>query len=622
MEAIYNIGLAILIGSILSFFTYRTKKLAGIITFVALLVILREVWQVALVVFSSNAPLALPNALFSIPTINAHLTVSIDKLSAIFLILIVGLSTVACLYSIGYMDVYEKENFARFYPMLLLFVGGMMGVVSTKDMFFFLVFWEFMTLTSYILVIFESDKPDVLRAGLKYFIMTHVGTSLLFIAIIVLYNYAGSFKYEDLKLVIGVLSKDNPVLLYIVLSLLFLGFGVKAGMYPLGTWLPDAHPAAPSGISALLSGIMIKLGIYGVIRTFIWIMPVSAHSLWWGVIIATFGVLSVVMGNLSALVQRDYKRLLAYSSIGQIGYILLAIGISVATVRTSPAIATVSFVAALYHTINHTFFKGLLFLNAGSIFYKTGKRDLQDISGLWQVLPSVLFYTLIATFAIIGVPPLSGFASKWLIYQTASFAGLQFPLFILYAILAIFFSIITALYCAKFVSSAFLGPKIPSVSEGDVSFSMRLSQAVLSIFTILLGIVPLFTLDICYSTLSNSSYAAINIPHFEMLFGELRNGVTLSFGAQDVGIFRPLYISGMFLFCLMVVFLISRLGGAPKKIVDIWYCGEKHLTEEVRYKPLFIFRYKYYLRNGSSPLKFILKFRDRKKCINHLTLTA
>jgi len=583
---ILTLALVILTGVILTTLTYKNKKLCGYIAFISVLIINIIILKIVFKVFSSETPLTASFPLFSIPSIGASLLVSVDKLSAIFLALIGLVSLIATLYSIDYMEIYKKESLVRFYPILLLFIGGMLGVVCVFDLFFFFVVWEFMTLASYFLVIYEKEDPVALKAGFKYFLMTHIATALMFIAGLILQSYTGSFSFTAISEAINTVSFSNPVLLHIILALFFIGFATKAGVYPFGVWLPDAHPAAPSGISAILSGIMIKMGIYGILRIFLYILPsTSSHSLIWGEIIATFGVASALIGSFSALIQKDSKRLLAFSSIGQIGYIVLAIGIGISLLKNYPVIATISVIAGLFHMINHALFKSLLFLNAGSILYKTNTRDLNKLGGLWSAMPYTTATAVIASLSISGFPPFNGFVSKWLIYQVSILGGRGMPLYYIFGIIAIFASALTVAYLLKFLSTAFLGdlPEKMEVSLKEVTLNMNIAQYILAFLCILLGLFPLVPLSLIYLSLSGSQLGS-HLLQFSYLFGNGRNGVNVLLNGNPVGIWRPLFMFFIFLICLLLVYLISKSCGSKKRAVPVWYCGEEYPVDIVRYR--------------------------------------
>ena len=577
----------ILLGVILIAVSARSRRLCGAIGVITVAFITGILFYVAYRVFTLG-PRTLPEPIFAIPSLGASLSISVDYLSAFFLALIGLVSFLGTLYSYRYMDIYPTQSVARFYHCLILFIVGMIGVVSVSDMFFFFVFWEFMTLTSYFLVIYEKEDPVVLRAGLKYFIMTHIGTAAMFIGAILLQTEVGSFAFSRLREAMGGMIESNPIQLLFILTLFLLGFGTKAGMYPVGTWLPNAHPAAPSGVSAILSGVMIKMGVYGFLRLFFFLLPFSTYSLAYGIVIAAFGVISLFMGTISALLQHDSKRLLAFHSIGQIGYILLGIGTGLAFLKTNPVLSLVATMAGIYHLVNHACFKGLLFLNAGSILYKTGTRDLNKLGGLYSLMPLTAWVTLIASFSIAGIPPFNGFVSKWLIYQTTIIGGIRWPIFILFGLVAIFISSVTLASFIKFFSASFSGnisKKLEmSLRPGlDVPFSMQLPQTILAVLCLLLGLFPWIPLNFIHTALIGSEYG-VGPPQLADIFGASAFGLTPIIGGVQSGAWLP--ITGLLVFggCLLLAFFLSRAGKPGIRTVPLWNCGEVYETEEVRYR--------------------------------------
>jgi hydrogenase-4 component B len=587
-------------GVILTALSARSRKLCGAIGVFTVAVIAGILFSVAYRVFTAG-PLSLPEPIFTIPSLGASLSVSVDHLGALFLILIGLISFLGTLYSYRYMEIYPRQSLARFYHCLILFVAGMIGVVSVSDMFFFFVFWEFMTLSSYFLVIYEMEDPVSVRAGFKYFIMTHVGTVAMFIGAILLQTQVGSFAFSRLRVAMAGMIEANPVRLSFILALFLLGFGTKAGMYPVGTWLPDAHPAAPSGISAILSGVMIKMGVYGFLRLFFFLLPFSSLSMAYGIVIAAFGALSLFMGTISALMQHDSKRLLAFHSIGQIGYILLSIGTGLAFLQTNPVLSAVATMAGIYHLLNHAVFKGLLFLNAGSILYKTGTRDLNQLGGLYSVMPATAWVTLIASLSIAGMPPFNGFVSKWLIYQATILGGIRSPVFIFFGLLAIFISSVTLASFVKFFSASFggsIGKKLEArLRPGfDVPFSMRYSQYILALLCLLLGVFPSIPLRLIRNILTGSVYGAA-LPQYTDAFGGSTLGLTpVMGGVEGSGVWLPIVGLAVFGVCLLLAFYISRLGKAETRTVPLWNCGEVYEPDEVRY------------RAGSFYLPFVSRF--------------
>jgi len=283
----------------------------------------------------------------------ATLSVSVDPLSALLLLITSIISFCVTLFSIRYIRHYEKEPVLRYYPPLLLLFASIIGVVVVRDMFFFLVFWEIMTLTSWALVVYEQEEGKSFRAGLEYFIATHVATGFIILASILLYSHSAgpSFSFEAFRSSLGGLLDTNPALVHFVLAFFFIGFVTKAGVLPFGFWLPDAYPAAPSGATAVFAGLLEKMGIYGVLRIFCELLPISHYSYIWGEIIAIFGALSIFVGTMSALTQDDSKRLMSFHAIGQVGYMFLGIGAGLYFLPINPALATISLVGGLFHLI-------------------------------------------------------------------------------------------------------------------------------------------------------------------------------------------------------------------------------------------------------------------------------
>jgi len=519
-------------------------------------------------------------ALFSVPGFGASLALRIDHLSALFLIIIVIVGLAASLFSVRYMEHYRRESLVGFYPPLLVFLAAMIAVVGMADLFFFFLFWEVMTLASYALVVFEREKRENLRAGFKYFLMTHAATACMFLAGIILYVRGGSFSFDVLRATLGQLIQENPGLAHLVLALFFLGFATKAGIFPFGDWLPDAHPAAPSGVSALLSGVMIKMGVYGLLRVFLLILPSSYLTTTWGGIIAFFGTLSLFVGSLTALYQGDSKRLLAFHSMGQIGYVLLAIGMGIAFRRINPAISAVALIAGLFHLLNHAQFKSLLFLNAGSILYVTGTRNLNALGGLLRSMPWTAVTALVGGLALAGIPPLNGFASKWLIYQVTILGGLDRPAYVLYALLAFFGSAVTLASVLKFIATTFLGhPSLQARETGDVPWSMRIAQFGLGALCVLMGLFPVPVLRLLYQAIGPS----LAFPAFEALFGGSPWGVTSNLGEGTAATWNPLVMVAALLACLALSALLYRAGAAPVRQTALWYCGEAHRPQEVKF---------------------------------------
>jgi hydrogenase-4 component B len=584
---ILGVLILLLAGAIVSGLLARRRSTCAWVSFAWIAIV--SVWIVVIAVQALTGGARAPGEpLFRIPGLNTALVFGIDPLSAIFLIVIALLAVVSALYSVGYITNphYGRENLVRYYPFFFVFLMGMVGVVVSWDLFAFLVFWEVMTLASYFLVVFETDNPTSLRAGFKYFVMTHIATACLIAAFLVLRLKGGGFGFEQGRGALIALESAKPLLLHGVLLLMFVGFGTKAAIFPLGDWLPDAHPAAPSPISCLLSGVMIKLGVYGLLRVFFWMAP-SAHSYaLWGGIIAFFGAVSLFVGTMEALAQHDAKRLLAFHSMGQMGYIFLGIGIGIAFLRISPALSAAGFIGGLYHLVNHACFKGLLFLNAGSALIRGGTREIDQLGGLAKYMPVTAVTAIIASFAIAGVPPMNGFGSKWLIYQASLFSGLQSPVFLLYGIAALFISAVTLASFVKFLGAIFYGQPSANIvrrSEqglSDVPRTMSVAQILLALPCVLFGVVPWLVVGAAHRAIAAARPGLF--PDYAALFSGRPLGINLNVGEGTTGGWNPLPILIAFAVCFLVPLAIYRGAGSRVREVRPWNCGEEHRPDEIR----------------------------------------
>lgn len=332
----------------------------------------------------------------------------VDALSVFAAAIFLAMGFLVTVYSLKYME--RDTGLSLYYTLLLAMITGMLGVVAAGDFFTLFVFWEFMCIPSYVLVAFRKQQWEPVEAGFKYLVMSSAGSATILYGMSILYGLTGTLNFAQLSVVMT--SAAANVWGYVSLAFILIGFGVKASMFPLHTWLPDAHPAAPSSISALLSGIVIKAGAYGIIRTLFMIFLPSRFS--WQIALAVFAALTMTYGNFAALLQKDIKRLLAYSSIAQMGYILFAI-----STTTSYGLT-----AGLMHTMNHALMKGLLFLCAGAFIYRAGTRNLDELKGIGHKMPLTAVIFTVAALSISGVPPLNGFVSEFMIVYAGVNAGM------------------------------------------------------------------------------------------------------------------------------------------------------------------------------------------------------
>ncbi len=348
----------------------------------------------------------------------ASLRAGIDPLSAIFMIPLLILAAASSLYGTRYFGSHPAGRSHWFYFSLL--VSGMVMVLLARNAVLFILAWEIMSLSSFFLVINDKKNPDAIRAGWTYFVTAHVGTAFLLVLFLQLSASAGSFDFHAWTGIHFSAARADAVFI-----LALIAFGLKAGFIPFHVWLPLAHPAAPSHVSALMSGIMIKMGIYGLMRLLTFIAPF--HS-WWGMLLIALGAISGILGVLFALGQHDIKRLLAYHSVENIGIILLGIGIGMTGVAFgSSTIALFGFAGGLLHVVNHALFKGLLFLGAGAVIRQTGSGEIDRLGGLLKKMPRTGSLFFVGAIAICGLPFFNGFISELFIYVAGISGAVHAP---------------------------------------------------------------------------------------------------------------------------------------------------------------------------------------------------
>lgn len=337
--------------------------------------------------------------------------VVIDPLAAWFILIINFTSVTGAFYGLGYLKAYKEPSskLTLHWMLFILFNLSMVWVCLVQNGFIFLIAWEMMSLSSMLLVIFDHDKPKTLKAGLNYLVQMHISVAFLTIGFIWVYFQTGSLSFDAFHTYFG--SNAN-LWLFLVF---FVGFGIKAGFIPMHTWLPHAHPAAPSHVSGVMSGVIVKLGIYGIFRI---ITFLKADFLLLGEIVITISVLTGIYGILNAAVNRDFKRLLAYCTIENIGIIGIGIGLGlIGMANGAPALFYLGFGGALLHVLNHSLFKSLLFYSAGSVYQQTHTRDMDKLGGLIRYMPKTAVLFLIGAIAIGGLPPLNGFVSEFMLYS-------------------------------------------------------------------------------------------------------------------------------------------------------------------------------------------------------------
>jgi len=562
-------------------------------------------------------PLGLPDLPF-------HLRV--DPLAGFFLTLLGSVSAGISVYATGYFREETAGRLALIGLQYHVFLASMAFVILADDAYMFMVAWETMALSSYFLVTTDHNLPAIRSAGFLYLLIAHLGAIAILLCFGVMHGGQGDYTFDALRA-----ADLKPQWATVAFVLAFFGFGAKAGMIPVHVWLPEAHPAAPSPVSALMSGIMLKTAIYGMIRV---TYDLIGNVHWeWGMLILVIGAGTTLFGVLYALMQHDLKRLLAYHSVENIGIILLGLGMSMVFVGFGhPAAGALGLIAALYHTLNHAVFKGLLFLGAGSILHATGLRNLNDMGGLIHKMPHTAFYFLVGALAISALPPLNGFVSEWLTFQTALQAsilenGVARSLLPLFAATLALAGALTGMCFVKVFGIAFLGrPREPRhAAPGaagdhghDAGMMERFGMAWLAAGCFVLGLFP------------TSFLLMLNRVAISLTGHGLREGAVQSNWLWLVPIEseRASYSPIVFLIVIVSVTLLTfivvrRFYHGRLRYSDAWGCGYSELTARTQdtadafgqpirhvFGPLYLMQRHMPAADDAAP-KFSLKIEDR-----------
>jgi formate hydrogenlyase subunit 3/multisubunit Na+/H+ antiporter MnhD subunit len=508
----------------------------------------------------------------------------LDPLTAWFLFPTLLLSALSAIYGVGYLRSWQgRRSLGPVWFFYCLLVLGMMLVLLARNAVLFLIAWELMALASFFLVTFEHERESVQEAGWIYFVATHLGTAFLLVFFLLTARETGSMDFT-VWAEKGIQTRGLADILFL---LAIVGFGTKAGFMPFHVWLPEAHPAAPSHVSALMSGVMIKTGIYGLLRALTFLgAPACAGAtagrppLWWGWALIGIGLTSGVLGVLFALAQHDLKRLLAYHSVENIGIITLGLGAGLLGMSTgSSMLIVLGFGGGLLHVVNHALFKGLLFLGAGAVLHGTGTLEIDHLGGLLKRMPWTAATFLIGAVAISGLPPLNGFVSEFLIFLGAFKGGVStggaiaVPLLVLVAGLALIGALAVACFTKAF-GIVFLGePRSEHVSHAhEADWTMRLPMLILAAGCVLIGL-----------------FAPVVVGSLQAVLENLTHLQPAAVSENLAAVASPLawVVIGTvaFLLLLLALILLRRglLAGRRVETSVTWGCGYAQPTARMQY---------------------------------------
>lgn len=526
----------------------------------------------------SESPL-LDTLPFGLPWLSWH--TRIDPLSGFFLC-VLGLPLIAVsLYGPGYVREFEygKHSLAALGLFTGLFVAGMELVLLADDALLFMIAWELMSVASYFLVAYQHEHAANRRAAFLYLLMAEVGAIAIILAYGVLAGFGGGLTFDALR---G--THLSPLWASIAFVLALTGFGMKAGLVPLHAWLPEAHPVAPSHISALMSGVMLKIAVYGFLR---FTYDLLDQVLWqWGVLVLVIGSLSAVLGILYALQQQDLKRLLAYSSVENIGIVFTGLGLSLIFLSSGQAdLGTLGLVAALLHCLNHALFKSLLFLGAGAIIHQTHEHSLEYMGGLIHRMPKLAAIFLVGTLSIAALPPLNGFVSEWLIFQTALQAvtiqsGVLRSLIPTASAVLALTSALAATCFVKVYGIAFLGlPRSSHIAHAKEPRhrGMLAGPALLAVCCVLFGVLPT-------PLINGMGSLTHQLTGFELRDVSALGWLWLTPVAPEVASYAPaLVLFGTVAVGWLCYYLLYRRTGLEPRRAEPWDCGFGGLTARMQY---------------------------------------
>jgi hydrogenase-4 component B len=507
------------------------------------------------------------------------IAIHLDALGAVFLALVAVIGLAAAIYGVSYTAMYDGRRSLGFFGVMFnTFLAAMMVVPCAANVFTFLLAWELMAVASYFLVMTESEDEEVRRAGLWYAAMTHAGFILLLPMFLLMMPSPDATTFVDLRAGAAALS---PAMRGGVFVLALLAFGSKAGLVPLHVWLPRAHPAAPSHVSALMSGVMIKLGIYGLMRVNFDLL--QGGPAWWGGVLLVLGAVSALLGVLYALMEHDLKRLLAYHSVENIGIILIGLGAgSILHSSGLQALAMIGFVGALFHTVNHAIFKSLLFFAAGGVLQQTHTRNMERLGGLIKRMPQTAVCFLVGTAAIAALPPLNGFASEWLVFQSLlggthiprAEIAVAFPVAV--GILALTSGLAAACFVKAFGITFLAMPRSTAAADArEIDWTMRAVLIALAAGCAALGVAA----PLVARSLGAVLQSLPGLASGEPLIAQSPLWLPAANGAPLVS---PALVAAL-LGAVLVIAYLALVGVPAVRRTDTWGCGRIGQTPRMEY---------------------------------------
>lgn len=520
----------------------------------------------------------------------------VDALSLFVGLIITAACALSSIYSIKYMS--KDDGLGKYYTLFLLLAGSMIGFVFTGDLFNMYVMLEIMTFAAIALTAFRTQKDKALEAGFKYLVIGGLGSSLILMGTALMYAQTHTLNIAQIALELNSRGEKFTPVTILALALLLVGYAVKSFMVPCHTWPPDAHMSAPSSISMLLSGVMSKTGVYGLIRILFMIFMVSGNKAL-AYLVMIWGAVTMVVGVSMALLQTDFKRLLAFHSVSQLGYVITGIGVGL---TAADGIANLGLMGGLYHMVNHASFKCLLFLCAGAVLYRVGTTDLNKVSGLGKKMPFTAVMFFIGAAAISGIPPFNGFASKWILYHSTS--ETQIPII---TIVELIVSVLTLASFIKVGHSVFFGAQREELKEvKEVPFTMKLPMGILALICFVFGICSNYVIK---GILVPIVDAIRNVPKYidNMLLGDLsilhlenytKSDLEFAFrGEYNPESFLILFFIGVIAIIVAMTLGIHKLGkcrvesssleGAMDTKYEVFTGGEKEEFSKVGPHDLF-----------------------------------